>query len=69
MIKIDKKYFRPCEVNTLVGDATKANQKLGWEPKVSLEELVADMIKYDTKLAKKDTLLKRKGYDLSFPRD
>ena len=69
VIKIDKKYFRPCEVNTLVGDATKANQKLGWEPKVSLEELVADMIKYDTKLAKKDTLLKRKGYDLSFPRD
>ena len=69
VIKIDKKYFRPCEVNTLVGDATKANQKLGWEPKVSLEELVADMIKHDTKLAKKDTLLKRKGYDLSFPRD
>ena len=69
VIKIDKKYFRPCEVNTLVGDATKANQKLGWEPKVSLEELVADMIKNDTKLAKKDTLLKRKGYDLSFPRD
>ena len=69
VIKIDKKYFRPCEVNTLVGDATKANQKLGWEPKVSLEELVADMIKNDTKLAKKETLLKRKGYDLSFPRD
>ena len=56
-------------MNALVGDATKANQKLGWEPKVSLEELVADMIKNDTKLAKKDTLLKRKGYDLSFPRD
>ena len=44
-------------MNTLVGDATKANQKLGWEPKVSLEELVADMIKYDTDT---DTLLKEK---------
>ena len=69
VIKIDKKYFRPCEVNNLVGNATKANQKLGWKPKVSLEELVADMIKNDTELAKKDSLLKRKGYELSFPRD
>ena len=69
VIKIDKKYFRPCEVNALVGDATKANQKLGWKPKVSLEELVADMIKNDTNLAIKDSFLKRKGYDLSFPRD
>ena len=69
VIKIDKKYFRPCEVNALVGDATKANQKLGWVPKVSLEELVTDMINNDTELAKKDSLLKRKGYELSFPRD
>ena len=39
VIKIDKKYFRPCEVNTLVGDARKANVKLNWQPKISLEEL------------------------------
>ena len=69
VIKIDKKYFRPCEVNALVGDATKANQKLGWSPRISLEELVAEVIKNDTELAKKDSLLKRKGYELSFPRD
>jgi GDPmannose 4,6-dehydratase len=69
VIKIDKKYFRPCEVNALVGDATKANEKLGWKPRISLEELVEDMIKNDTELAKKDYLLKRKGYELSFPRD
>ena len=69
VIKIDKKYFRPCEVNSLVGDATKANKILGWQPKISLENLVADMINHDLELAKKDNLLKNKGYELSFPRD
>ena len=68
-IKIDKKYFRPCEVNTLVGDATKANNKLKWHPKITLEELVSEMIKHDKELAIKDNLLKNKGYDLTFPRD
>ena len=69
VIKIDKKYFRPCEVNSLLGDASKANKKLGWYPKISLEDLVADMVKHDLSLAKKDKLLKNKGYELSFPRD
>ena len=69
VIKIDKKYFRPCEVNSLIGDATKANKLLGWQPKISLENLVADMINHDLVLAKKDNLLKNKGYELSFPRD
>ena len=69
VIRIDKKYFRPCEVNTLVGDARKANKKLNWKPKISLEELVAEMIKHDKDLAVKDNLLKNKGYDLTFPRD
>ena len=69
VIKIDKKYFRPCEVNCLVGDANKARQKLNWQPKTSLEDLVRDMIKNDLQLAKKDYLLKKKGYELSFPRE
>ncbi len=69
VIKIDKKYFRPCEVNTLVGDARKANKKLNWKPKISLEELVEEMIKHDKDLAVKDNLLKNKGYDLTFPRE
>ena len=69
VIKIDKKYFRPCEVNSLIGDATKAHRVLGWQPKISLENLVADMISHDLILAKKDNLLKNKGYELSFPRD
>ena len=69
VIKIDKKYFRPCEVNSLIGDATKAREKLNWQPKTTLEELVADMIQNDLQLAKKNFLLKKKGYELSFPRD
>ena len=69
VIKIDKKYFRPCEVNSLIGDAKKAREKLNWQPKTTLEELVADMIKNDLQLAKKDFLLKKKGYELAFPRD
>ncbi len=69
VIKIDKKYFRPCEVNSLVGDAAKAHRKLGWSPKISLEDLVADMINHDKELAKKDNLLKNKGYELSLPRE
>ena len=67
VIKIDKKYFRPCEVNSLVGDATKAHKKLGLSPKISLEDLVADMINHDRDLAIKDNLLKNKGYELSLP--
>ena len=69
VIKIDKKYFRPSEVNTLVGDARKAKKELNWQPKISLEELVAEMIKHDRDLAIKDNLLRNKGYDLTFPRD
>ena len=69
VIKIDKKYFRPCEVNTLVGDSTKANKKLGWHPKTKLEELVADMIKNDKELAKKEALLIQKGYELNIPKE
>ena len=69
VIKIDAKYFRPCEVNSLLGDANKANKKLGWSPKTTLEELVSDMIKSDLALAKKESLLKKKGYEISFTKD
>ena len=69
VIKIDEKYFRPCEVNSLLGDANKASKKLGWSPKTTLEELVSDMIKSDIELAKKESLLKKKGYEVSFAKD
>ena len=52
IIKVDKKYFRPAEVDTLLGDATKAKTKLNWSPKISFEELVKEMTDEDFKLAK-----------------
>ena len=57
VIEIDKKYFRPTEVETLLGDASKAREKLGWEPKISFKDLVSEMVKEDLKLAKRDQLI------------
>jgi GDPmannose 4,6-dehydratase len=53
IIKIDPKYFRPTDVRSLLGDASKAKKKLSWHPKISFEELVKEMIDKDLKLAKK----------------
>ena len=64
VIKIDENYFRPCEVNSLLGDSSKAFEELGWVPKIGLEELVSDMIKHDLELAEKESLLLDKGFDL-----
>jgi len=57
VIEIDKKYFRPTEVETLLGDASKAKEKLGWKPKISFKDLVSEMVKEDLKLAKRDQLI------------
>ena len=62
VLKIDPKYFRPTEVELLLGDASKAKEKLGWQCTISLEELISEMIIYDLKEAKKDVILKEKGY-------
>jgi len=59
IIKVDPRYFRPTEVETLLGDASKAKEKLNWAPKISFEELVKEMIDEDLKLAKNDTLVNR----------
>ena len=69
VIKIDKKYFRPCEVNSLMGDSTKASIKLGWEPQTTLEELVSDMIKNDMEIAKKESFLIKKGFNFNQPKE
>ncbi len=63
VIRIDPQYFRPTEVNSLLGDARKANEKLGWKSITSLEELVSDMINYDLKNASKKALLISKGFN------
>lgn len=65
IVKVDPKYFRPAEVETLLGDPTKAKEKLGWVPKISLEELVQDMVKHDVEQAQKHALLQKGGFDVS----
>ena len=61
VIRIDSRYFRPTEVNQLLGDASKAYKKLGWEPKSNLEELVEEMVDFDKEEASKELLLIQKG--------
>ena len=63
VLSIDEKYFRPTEVDLLIGDPQKQRKKLGWEPEITLEELVEDMMKSDIKLFKKDQYLKDGGYN------
>lgn len=62
IVRVDPRYFRPTEVETLLGDPTKAHQKLGWKPKISFEELVAEMVREDLKAAERDELVRKGGY-------
>ena len=63
VLAVDPKYFRPTEVDLLIGDSSKAKQKLGWKPEISLEELVKEMVDSDLKLFKKDRILRDAGYE------
>jgi GDPmannose 4,6-dehydratase len=62
VVRIDPRYFRPAEVETLLGDPTKAKDTLGWTPTTTLEELVAEMVAADKEEAAKEALLRRKGF-------
>ncbi|AUB84526.1 GDP-mannose 4,6-dehydratase [Candidatus Thiodictyon syntrophicum] len=62
IVAVDPRYFRPTEVETLLGDATKAREKLGWVPTTSFAELVAEMAREDLKQAQRDDLVQRHGY-------
>ncbi|MCK9988715.1 MAG: GDPmannose 4,6-dehydratase [Azoarcus sp.] len=62
IVAVDERYFRPTEVETLLGDATKARQLLGWTPKISFKELVSEMMREDMKAAERDELVKTHGY-------
>jgi len=62
VVAVDPRYFRPTEVETLLGDASKAKNKLGWTPKISFDELVSEMVREDLKGAERDELVKRHGY-------
>lgn len=63
VVKVDPKYFRPSEVDILVGDASKAKKELGWEAETSLEKLIEDMMSSDLKLVERDVELKNLGYE------
>ena len=63
IVAVDPRYFRPTEVETLLGDATKAKEKLGWTPKISFDELVAEMVREDLKSAERDELVKKHGFN------
>jgi GDPmannose 4,6-dehydratase len=62
LIRIDPRYFRPTEVDTLLGDPTKAREKLGWTAEISFPELVEEMIESDLELAERDALVAKEGY-------
>ena len=69
VVKIDPRYFRPCEVETLLGDPSKASKELGWKAKTSLEKLVEEMVKEDLILAKKEVLILKKGFIVNSPKE
>jgi GDPmannose 4,6-dehydratase len=65
IIRIDPRYFRPTEVETLLGDPTKAKQKLGWVPEITAQEMCAEMVAHDLALARQHALLKANGYSVN----
>jgi GDPmannose 4,6-dehydratase len=62
VVAVDPRYFRPTEVDTLLGDPSKAREKLGWVPKTSFEQLVEEMVRADLQAAQRDALCRREGF-------
>jgi GDPmannose 4,6-dehydratase len=62
VVKVDPRYFRASEVETLLGDASKAKAKLGWSPKITLAELVREMVESDYEAARRDSMVKEAGF-------
>ena len=69
IVRVDARYFRPTEVETLLGDPSKAKAELGWVPEITLDAMVAEMVANDLDQAKRHTLLKTHGYDISVSHD
>ena len=69
IVEIDPRYFRPAEVETLLGDPSKAKDKLGWVPQITLQEMISEMVAYDLDEARKHALLKDQGYNVSVSRE
>ena len=69
IVRVDPRYFRPTEVETLLGDASRAHSELGWLPEISAQEMCTEMVKYDLQEAKKNALLSQHGYDVNINRE
>jgi GDPmannose 4,6-dehydratase len=67
MVAVDEKYYRPTEVDTLLGDPSNAKEKLGWETRVTLDEMIAEMVENDLQIASRNRLLIKSGYDVNQP--
>mgnify|MGYP001343931249 CR=1 FL=1 len=64
IVAVDERHFRPTEVETLLGDPSKAKEKLGWEPKIALEQLIDEMMEHDLNIARRDQLIKKHGFKI-----
>ena len=69
IVAVNPKYYRPTEVETLLGDPTKAKRHLGWEPRISFAELVREMVQMDFREAKRDHLCKQHGFEICQPQE
>ena len=69
IVQIDPRYFRPTEVETLLGDPSKAKQKLGWVPEITLDQMIEEMVAYDLEQAKRHALLLQHGYSISLGKE
>ncbi len=69
IVRVDPRYFRPSEVETLLGDATKARKKLGWVPEITAQEMCAEMVAEDLKAARRDAFLKQNGHEVPVARE
>ena len=69
VVRVDPRYFRPTEVDTLLGDAAKAKRQLGWRPEIGFEALVTEMVECDLRLAERDALVAREGFAVHSPRE
>ena len=69
IVKVNPKYFRPAEVETLLGDASKAKKLLGWEPEISVQEMCSEMVANDLNIAQKNSLLRDHGYEIAVSKE
>jgi GDPmannose 4,6-dehydratase len=65
IIRVDPQYYRPAEVETLLGNPAKAKEKLGWQPEITVEAMCAEMVRHDLDIAKRYALLERNGHDVA----